>query len=305
MGAPGTKVGGKEAALVNIDNQMYSAYVTGPGTWLFFLAVLAVLFWGTKATLETPLVISARGLGYALGVAGGGGMFLTALYSLRKRSSALRWAGPNRFWFQAHMVLGLLGPVAILYHANFRISRDLNSRVAILATLIIPVAGFIGRYVYTGIHRGLFNRRVTLGFLQKEDSPGAGDLSAILESSKVLPRLAALEQSAMITRDDPSHGILHFVLAGARTRLAWLALANQLKLGLDELSGVKGWSAQERDAQGNAARRYVRDRQIAILRVCRYSVLECVFSLWHLFHIPFIILLVLVTLLHVVAVHIF
>jgi hypothetical protein len=305
MAASGKQVVGKEAALVTIDNQMYSAYVTGPGTWLFYLAVLAFLFWGLRTTREAPLVVSARGFGYALGVAGGGSMCMTALYSLRKRSRALRWAGPNRFWFQSHMVLGILGPVAILYHANFRISRDLNSRVAILATLIIPVAGFIGRYVYTGIHWGLFNRRVALGFLQKEDAPGAGDLLAVLESSKVLPRLAALEQSAMITRDDPSHGFFHFVMAGARTRLAWPALTDRLKQGLDEVSRVKGWSAEERDAQGISARRYIRDRQTAILRVCEYSVFECVFSLWHLFHIPFIILLVLVTLLHVVAVHIF
>ena len=61
-----------------------------------------------------------RGLGYALGIIGGSLMLLLLVYSLRKRISWLRFLGPTPSWFRFHMVLGVLGPLCILYHANFR-----------------------------------------------------------------------------------------------------------------------------------------------------------------------------------------
>ena len=61
-----------------------------------------------------------RGMGYILGIVGGSLMLLLFLYSARKRVRWLRWMGAAPRWFQFHMVCGVLGPLLILYHSNFR-----------------------------------------------------------------------------------------------------------------------------------------------------------------------------------------
>ena len=59
-------------------------------------------------------------------------MLVLLLYSLRKRYTWLRFLGPTPSWFRFHMVLGILGPLCILYHSNFTTGAT-NSNVALFA----------------------------------------------------------------------------------------------------------------------------------------------------------------------------
>src|SRR5262249_8623904 len=61
-----------------------------------------------------------RGFGYALGIIGGSLMLVLLLYSARKHFSWLRFLGPTPAWFRFHMVLGIFGPLCILFHSNFK-----------------------------------------------------------------------------------------------------------------------------------------------------------------------------------------
>ena len=59
------------------------------------------------------------------------------------------------------MLLGTLGPLAALYHCNFT-TGSVNSRVALYAALLVAGSGFVGRYIYSKIHLGLYGRRTDL-----------------------------------------------------------------------------------------------------------------------------------------------
>lgn len=96
-----------------------------------------------------------RGWGYALGIVGGSCMVLLLLYSARKRIAWLRPLGPTGRWFEIHMLLGVVGPLCILFHSNFNLGA-VNSNVALLCMLTVAGSGFIGRYLYARMH---FSRR--------------------------------------------------------------------------------------------------------------------------------------------------
>ena len=96
------------------------------------------------------------------GIIGGSLMLLLLLYSLRKRWSWLRFLGPTPSWFRAHMVLGILGPLCILYHSNFSTGAT-NSNVALFCMLTVAGSGLVGRYIYAHIHHGLYGRKLQLG----------------------------------------------------------------------------------------------------------------------------------------------
>jgi len=98
-----------------------------PIVWTIVIA--ALLAWGTHAHLER-YITPQRGLGYALGITGGSMMVLLLVYSARKRVSWLRWLGGIPAWFEFHMVLGIVGPILVLFHCNFSLGAT-NSNVAL------------------------------------------------------------------------------------------------------------------------------------------------------------------------------
>ena len=84
----------------------------------FAIAVAGALAFGWLGREEQHLS-PEEGTGYWLGIAGAVTMLMLLLYPLRKRIKALRHLGSVKSWFRAHMLLGILGPTLILFHANF------------------------------------------------------------------------------------------------------------------------------------------------------------------------------------------
>jgi len=114
--------------------------------------LLSVLFAGLMVGLlllgwwqrDNSYLVAESGPGYALGIIGGSLMLLLLLYPLRKRIRALHGMLSMKFWFRLHMICGLLGPLAILYHANFGLG-SINSAVALACMLLVAGSGLIGR----------------------------------------------------------------------------------------------------------------------------------------------------------------
>src|SRR5271168_1424255 len=124
------------------------------------VVVLVVIVWGMHARLER-YITPQRGLGYWLGIVGGSMMLLLLVYSARKRYSWLRWMGGIPAWFEFHMVLGVVGPVLILFHANFHTGAT-NSNVALFSMLLVAGSGVVGRYIYTRLHARFESHEDTL-----------------------------------------------------------------------------------------------------------------------------------------------
>ena len=105
--------------------------------------------------------IPDEGVGYWLGIAGGTTLLFQLAYPLRKRSKSMRRMGSATSWFRLHMILGIVGPILILYHSNFSLGAT-NSNVALFTLLAVAASGVIGRYFYGRIHRGLYGTHADL-----------------------------------------------------------------------------------------------------------------------------------------------
>src|ERR1700758_3301764 len=111
-------------------------------TYVFSFSILALLCVG--ALTPTQRYITPKsGAGYALGIIGGSCMLLLFMYSARKRLKWLKFVGPTASWFRFHMLLGVLGPLCILYHANFGLGAA-NSNVALFCMLTVACSGLVG-----------------------------------------------------------------------------------------------------------------------------------------------------------------
>jgi hypothetical protein len=136
---------------------------------------------------DLKLLNPEQGTGYWLGIIGGSLMLSLLLYPLRKKVRFLHRLGSTRRWFRMHMILGLLGPLLVLYHCNFQLG-SFNSRVALYCMLVVAVSGIIGRHFYAAIHRGLYGRKLTLGELQRELAISTGKSQGL---ATLMPKLIA------------------------------------------------------------------------------------------------------------------
>jgi hypothetical protein len=275
-------------------------------TWnrVGFIALLVVLYLGW--TLPTERYITpTRGLGYALGIIGGSLMLLLLVYSARKRIKWLRFLGPTAAWFRFHMMLGILGPLLILFHSNFKTGAA-NSNVALFCMLTVAASGFIGRYLYARVHRGLYGRKLELRELQASAS-GLRELSA---SVAFLPELVAELEVAekRLLSCGPQLSLLGFlkpvVIGFAAARARW-QLYRHIRLGLRAGARTSAVIAAESKRLCRTADDYIEKRLAATRRVAEFEGYERLFSLWHALHIPLIFMLIIAAVIHVIAVNVY
>jgi hypothetical protein len=124
----------------------------------------AIVVLGWAATRNYELVDPVTGTGYWLGIVGASLMALLLLYPVRKRIRLFRFFGPTRHWFRAHMVLGVVGPLLILYHCNFSFG-SVNSTVALVCTLLVAGSGLVGRYLHAKVYASLDGHRRSISEL--------------------------------------------------------------------------------------------------------------------------------------------
>jgi hypothetical protein len=271
---------------------------------LFFVLTCVVLYYGW-ATQTERYITPKRGIGYALGIIGGSLMLLLLVYSLRKRWHWLRFLGSTPSWFRFHMVLGILGPLCILYHSNFMTGAT-NSNVALFAMLTVAGSGLAGRYIYAHIHHGLYGHKLQLGELRA----GAEGLRNASGGISFLPELVTRLEGAekRVLRAGPRLSVLGFakpmVVAIAELRMRG-QLHRYIRRSLHASARKSAVVAAEQQRLRQSARSYVDKRLAATRRVASFEGFERLFSLWHALHIPLIFMMIIAAVIHVIAVHVY
>lgn len=234
----------------------------------------------------------ADGLGYGLGFVGMGAMVLLLAYSVRKRVRALRHVGLLRNWFEAHLVLGLLAPVAILYHATFRVEST-NAAVALTCMLVVAGSGIGGRFLYGRLHRGLAGELRSVGGMQRAARACLEPVRPVIDGR---PEVLALIERFEAGSAGLTSGLIQALSAATlrlRARLARRRVARVLRSAGETAADV-----------ANA------DRAVAacLAELCRAGELRLftqLFALWHAIHIPLTVILFLSAIVHIVAVHLY
>ena len=253
--------------------------------------VAAAVAWGWWHRADSP-VDPEQGLGYALGIVGGTMMLVLLGYPLRKRARpATRAPGSVGFWFRLHMLLGLLGPLAILYHSRFTWGA-LNSAMALGAMIVVASSGLVGRFFYSRVHRGYSGRKLELRALKQEMDSLLSKMEA-----RGIPHQAVLEEIQPFEDRAVKAGSAFWSSAGAV-----VGLGIETRLARRRLLGALSGGAERTTL---ALRELVEDYFQAVRRAAEFAFYDRLLRLWHLLHLPLFILLVAAAILHIVAVHMY
>lgn len=254
---------------------------------LFGAAVLAVLAWRWQAR-DTTSLTAETGFGYALGLIGVGCMLALLMYPLRKRVRIMRTWLRVGTWFRIHMMLGIMGPAAILVHCNFQWGA-LNSAVALFCMLLVVASGIIGRYIYGKIHFGLYGQKATRDELLRQINQQRRELARYFADADAVRKLELLH--AAFSREHIS--TLDAMLAASRARNHKKALARYVNSRHDA-NVTAAWSACQQtldECLGNWR------------RLAQLAFFDRMFSWWHILHLPIFVMMIVTAVIHVWAVH--
>jgi hypothetical protein len=253
---------------------------------------------------DEEYVTPDSGTGYWLGIYGSLAMLSLLVYSLRKRFKSMRLIGSIPFWFRTHMLLGIFGPVLILFHANFKLGA-LNSNVAFFAMLIVAISGVVGRYIYGKIHLGLHGRKAHVKELLAEAEAMRADLGQDMKAAAfVSQQLSAFSKGLENKVPRTALGSLRTgAIITARTRrFRHDVVTEARRLVRAEAKGAR-WSWSERRRRQKRIENVVRRYAAAVRKAAELTFFERLFSLWHIFHLPLFFLMLLAGIVHVWAVH--
>lgn len=261
------------------------------------VAVLVLLLAAWQVGLDAPYTPGSD-FGYALGVSGGCLMLALLLYPLRKRIRRLSVAGPVRHWFRFHMVAGVLAPTMILFHSTFRVG-SFNAAIALTSMLLVMASGLVGRFLYRHIHHGLFGSRATLDELRQDmerqiaaAQPVLARLPAVGTEAREFFALAAHEPKSL------SEAVARLLSLGWRRHTTM----RRVRRAIAACAGAGNADPAMRATLGSLTQT-ISNMLGAAQRTAQFSTHERLFSLWHMVHVPFLWMLLITAIVHVVAVH--
>jgi hypothetical protein len=265
--------------------------------------LLVVMVVGAWQFSRLGLFSASDDVGYWIGVAGGVMMLILFGYPLRKHFAFARNWGHMKWWFWFHMALGIGGPWLILVHSTFRVG-SLNAGVALYSMIIVALSGVVGRFIYRHVNKGLRGEEIGLQELQVFAGLHKDDARSRLSfAPEVEARLKAFEELQLKAKAGWGTYLLQVFWLPVQRWRAYRDCVVALRAPLKRLAKHNGWPRAELIKHHRRALKLVGSYLDAVVGVAQFTAYERLFALWHVAHIPFVYLMVISAIVHVIAVH--
>jgi hypothetical protein len=202
------------------------------------------------------------------------------------------------------MVLGVLGPLCILYHSNFSTGAT-NSNVALFCMLLVSGSGLIGRYIYSRVYGGWYDHKLTLEELQETAEQLRKQTSSVAVLPELLGAIEAEEKRLFRPARNPLGAVLFPVTIGLRSVMARWRLQSVIRRMIVQAARQSPTLAAHGTRLTNTAMNYAARRLDSARRVREHGLYVQMFSLWHVAHVPFFIMTLIAGVVHVISVHVY
>jgi hypothetical protein len=229
--------------------------------------------------------------GHGFGIAGTLSIiFGIVLYMARKRMRSLSRFGVLKYWLEFHIFLCTLGPVLILYHTSFKFGGLVA--VSFWSMVAVFISGIIGRFIYIQIPRTIEGRELSLSEVREMKA----NIGSILTGSYSLN-----EESTAIIMDSVKKKV-ELYQGNMVLRI--------IKGILDDRKTIRKVKSVIRTNHlaGNASRKLLHlvKHEISLnRRIDRLVTMQRLFKYWHVAHMPFAIVMLIIMFIHVTVTIVF
>lgn len=224
-------------------------------------------------------------IGHGLGIIGSFMMlFGVGVYVARKRVRKFSRIGVLKYWLEFHIFLCSVGPMLVLFHTAFKFGGIVA--VSFWSMVAVVLSGVIGRYIYVQIPRSISGNELSLNEIRLMDEDLKTKLQGQVKlSDKLQYEISNFDYKHYLKEDS---GILEFLLKGylITAKLLWRVRKDLVKQNV---------AAKKRKEILKLTRaKLTLDRRIKLLRS-----MQSIFKYWHIFHLPFAIVMLIIMLIHV------
>lgn len=225
-------------------------------------------------------------IGHGLGIIGTLLMIIGVFgYMARKRFRSWSRFGRLKYWLEFHIFLCTLGPIMVLFHTSFKFGGIVS--VSFWSMVAVFLSGVIGRFIYIQIPRTIEGRELGLAEIQgmKED------IGSVLKNEFTLDEdnYQVIVES---TKRKPPAG------NGAKTTM--------IKKYFDTRKNIKRVKAvlKKSNLSGKQYREILHlvKNEISLNRkIDRLQTMVNLFKYWHVAHLPFALVMLVIMVIHVVV----
>ncbi|HEY9220308.1 MAG TPA: hypothetical protein VIO43_01890 [Lutibacter sp.] len=197
-------------------------------------------------------------------------LFGVSIYIARKRYDFLARYIRLKYLLEFHIFLCTLGPILILFHTTFKFNGIVS--IAFWSMVAVVLSGVIGRFIYIQIPRTIEGRELSLNEVQNMKTDLA---SVLIEKFKLDSNIIDLIVSLTNDQNATGHKIT-----------VW-SLKKALKL--------KKIPKTERIA----IIKMVKKEKSLSRKIARLQTMQQLFKYWHVAHLPFAIIMLIILIIHV------
>ncbi len=224
-------------------------------------------------------------LGHGLGIIGS--LMIVAgvsLYMIRKRIRRFTRVGVLKYWLEFHIFLCSLGPVLVLFHTAFKFGGIVS--VSFWCMVAVVISGIIGRYIYLQIPHTIEGREMSLAELETKK---AHFKESLQEKYKLNPELAEEILRAVKSRPSRTGGnsISRFI--------SKFLVDYKLLQRVGMLLRTNHFEVKTR----KELLRLIRYEISLNRKIDRLVTMQNLFRYWHVAHLPFALVMLLIMLVHI------
>lgn len=265
-------------------------------------AVFAVLvFFGTsyyntgieeRFFHENHSILKPSGIyGHGLGIFGSLFMIIgVSSYMARKRYRFLQRYGTLKHWLEFHIFLCTLGPIMILFHTSFKFGGLVA--ISFWSMVAVFLSGIIGRFIYIQIPRTIEGRELSLNEVREMKS----DIGATIKRTYSLDEDSysiIIESTKKRVENHYSNFISSF----------FNKYINDLKT-LRRVRKVTRKNNLSR-AENKKIIELVKNDIALNRKIERLVTMQNLFKYWHVVHLPFALIMLIIMVIHIVVTVVF
>ena len=249
--------------------------------WSYYATDLTERFYHDTHDLMKPSGV----LGHGYGIVGTLLVLIGVFsYIARKRYRFLHKYGRLKHWLEFHIFLCTLGPILILFHTAFKFGGIVS--ISFWSMVLVVASGVIGRFIYIQIPRTIEGRELSLNEVQELKS----NLEQLLLQAYGLPDelyyeiLAALEAPSYQSGSGLLGGIIQKHLADRRALRKVARMLKKAGISKGDIKKIKVALSSEMTLDN---------------RIARLQTMQKLFRYWHVAHLPFAIIMLIIMVIHV------
>ncbi|NQU53551.1 MAG: hypothetical protein HQ522_13540 [Bacteroidetes bacterium] len=226
-------------------------------------------------------------IGHGMGITGSLLMIIGVFgYMARKRFRSLSRVGVLKYWLEFHIFLCTLGPILVLFHTSFKFGGIVA--VSLWSMVAVVISGVLGRFIYIQIPRTIEGREMSLNEL---NGMKVNFYIELENRYNIDSDIIAWLNASLLDKSSLSEGNL-LVRIFKRLRFE-NRIIRQLR------SKLKAKDISRKNFKKII--KLIRGEIILSRRIAWLSTMQNYLRYWHVAHLPFALIMLVIMIVHVIV----